>query len=160
MLCATFMCEDLEDESDRNRQPNRWFVDSPLEGTGFELLVRGRGEAMTSVTASPRPRLPRSLAFGVVLLSPRCLPGTCCIVDQAKIAQPTAPAATNSLPRSPLPPTTPANASPSQAAGPSNPHRRQPSTRRPAGCFLGGFRTPASERTRIVTTGRHPKPFT
>src|SRR6516162_4109884 len=21
---------------------NRWFVDSPLEGTGFELLVRGR----------------------------------------------------------------------------------------------------------------------
>ena len=29
------------------RQPlrNRWFVDSPLEGTGFELLVRGRGEA-------------------------------------------------------------------------------------------------------------------
>jgi len=24
---------------------NRWFADSPLEGTGFELLVRGRGEA-------------------------------------------------------------------------------------------------------------------
>ena len=29
---------------------------------------------MTSVTASPRPRLPRSLALGVALLSPRCLP--------------------------------------------------------------------------------------
>jgi hypothetical protein len=29
---------------------------------------------MTSVTASPRRRLPRSLAFGVALLSPRCLP--------------------------------------------------------------------------------------
>jgi hypothetical protein len=25
------MCEELEDESDRNRQPNRRFVDSPLE---------------------------------------------------------------------------------------------------------------------------------
>ena len=24
---------------------NRKFADSPLEGTGFELLVRGRGEA-------------------------------------------------------------------------------------------------------------------
>src|SRR6516225_1401497 len=24
---------------------NRWFADSPPEGTGFELLVRGRGEA-------------------------------------------------------------------------------------------------------------------
>ena len=29
---------------------------------------------MTFVTTSPRPRLPRSLAFGVALLSPRCLP--------------------------------------------------------------------------------------
>jgi len=29
---------------------------------------------MTSVTASPRRRLPRSLAFGVALLSPRCPP--------------------------------------------------------------------------------------
>jgi len=29
---------------------------------------------MTFVTASPHPRLPRSLAFGVALLSPRCLP--------------------------------------------------------------------------------------
>src|SRR6516162_11691178 len=69
--------------------------------------------------------------------------GTCCIVDQAKIAQPTAAAAANSLPRSSLPSTTPANASATQAAAPSNPHRRQPSTRRPAGSFLGGFRTPA-----------------
>jgi hypothetical protein len=24
---------------------NRWFADSLLQGTGFELLVRGRGEA-------------------------------------------------------------------------------------------------------------------
>jgi len=108
-------------------------------------VASGRGQdrnAMTSVTASPRPRLPRSLAFGVTLLSPRCLP-TCCIVDQAKIAQPTTAAATSSLPRSWLPPTTPANASPTQAAAPSNPHRRQPSTRRLAGSSLGGFRTPA-----------------
>ena len=40
-------------------------------------VASGRGQdrnAMTSVTASPRPRLPRSLAFGVTLLSPRCLP--------------------------------------------------------------------------------------
>jgi hypothetical protein len=29
---------------------------------------------MTSATASPRPCLPRSFAFGVALLSPRCLP--------------------------------------------------------------------------------------
>ena len=29
---------------------------------------------MTFVTASPRPRPPRSRAFGVALLSPRCLP--------------------------------------------------------------------------------------
>ena len=29
---------------------------------------------MTFVTGSPRPRLPRSLTFGVALLSPRCLP--------------------------------------------------------------------------------------
>jgi hypothetical protein len=31
----------------RTAQPlrNRWFVDSPLEEPGFELLVRGRGEA-------------------------------------------------------------------------------------------------------------------
>ena len=41
------------------------------------------------------------------------------------------------------PPTTPASASPTQAAAPSNPHRRQQPARRPAGSFLGGFRTPA-----------------
>ena len=29
---------------------------------------------MTFVTASPRPHLPPSLAFGVALLSPRCVP--------------------------------------------------------------------------------------
>ena len=40
-------------------------------------------------------------------------------------------------------PTTPASASLTQAAAPSNPHRRQPPTRPPAGSFLGGFRTPA-----------------
>ena len=73
--------------------------------------------------------------------------------------------------------------SPTIACAIETPHSgRQPSTRRPAGSFLGGFRTPAlgahanshdgpasetlhrgrrpSERTRIVTTGRHPKPFT
>ena len=75
-------------------------------------------------------------------------------VDQAKIAQPTAAAATNSLPRSSLPPTTPANASPTQAAAPSNPHRRQPSTRRPAGSFLGGFRTP----NLAAHANRHDRP--
>ena len=40
-------------------------------------------------------------------------------------------------------PTTPARASPTQATAPSNPHRRQPPTRPPAGSFLRGFRTPA-----------------
>ena len=42
-----------------------------------------------------------------------------------------------------LPPTTPVGPSPAQAAAPSNPHSRQPPTWRPAGSFLGGFRTPA-----------------
>src|SRR6516162_7550002 len=47
--------ENLSDASVRERSSqafaprqlprNRWFVDSPLEGDGFELLVRGRGEA-------------------------------------------------------------------------------------------------------------------
>ena len=41
------------------------------------------------------------------------------------------------------PPITPASASPTQAAAPSNPHRRQPVRPAPAGSFLGGFRTPA-----------------
>jgi hypothetical protein len=36
-------------------------------------------------------------------------------------------------------PTAPVSASPTQAAAPSNPHRRQPSTRSPAGSFLGAF---------------------
>src|SRR6516225_1468558 len=48
-----------------NRERNRKFVDSPLEGTGFELLVRGRGEAGSGpcsalpdpVTLLTRPRL-------------------------------------------------------------------------------------------------------
>src|SRR5712691_1082864 len=42
-----------------------------------------------------------------------------------------------------LPPTTAVSASPTQAAAPPNPHSGQPPTRRPAGSFLGGFRTPA-----------------
>jgi hypothetical protein len=36
-----------------------------------------------------------------------------------------------------------ATALPAETVAPSNPHRRQPPTRRPAGSFLGGFRTPA-----------------
>src|SRR5205814_4908621 len=40
-------------------------------------------------------------------------------------------------------PTTPASASPTQTAAPSNPHRGQSLTRPPAGSFPGGFRTPA-----------------
>jgi hypothetical protein len=88
--------------------------------------------AMTPVTAS------------LHLALPRCCPGlskaTCYIVDHAKIAQPTAAAATNSLPRSsvrrrlrqpthlrPKPP-------PSQIPIDG---RRPP--QRPAGSFLGGF---------------------
>ena len=42
-----------------------------------------------------------------------------------------------------LSPTTPVGASPAQPGAPSNPHSRRPPTRRPAGSFLGGFRTPA-----------------
>src|SRR6516162_5527344 len=62
----------------------------------------------------------------------------------------------------PLPPTTPVNASPAQAAASSNPHSRQPPTRRPAGSFLGGFRTPAL-RARANSYDRagirNPTPF-
>src|SRR6516164_8846893 len=53
----------------------------------------------------------------------------------------------------PLPPTTPVNASPAQAAASSNPHSHQPPTRRPAGSFLGGFRTPALRERANSTTG-------
>jgi hypothetical protein len=45
--------------------------------TSRSAVASGRGQdrnAMTFVTASPRPRLPRSPNFGVALLSPRCLP--------------------------------------------------------------------------------------
>jgi hypothetical protein len=41
------------------------------------------------------------------------------------------------------PPPTPASAAPTQAAAPSNPHRRQTAHPALAGSFLGGFRTPA-----------------
>ena len=37
-------CQDTVGEPVRSGR-NRWFVDSPLERAGFELLVRGRGEA-------------------------------------------------------------------------------------------------------------------
>jgi hypothetical protein len=37
---------------------NRKFVDSPLEGTGFELPVRGRGQLI------PGRRRPRLVRFG------------------------------------------------------------------------------------------------
>jgi hypothetical protein len=40
-------------------------------------------------------------------------------------------------------PVAPAKALPAEIVVPSNPPRRQPPTRRPAGSFLGGFRTPA-----------------
>src|SRR5262249_23539397 len=60
----------------------------------------------------------------------------------------------------PLLPTTPLNASPAQAAASSNPHSHQPPTRRPAGSFLGGFRTPALRARANVRPRRHPKPFT
>ena len=53
----------------------------------------------------------------------------------------------------PLPPTTPVNASPAQAAASSNPHSHQPPTRRPAGSFLGGFRTPVLRERANSTTG-------
>ncbi len=42
-----------------------------------------------------------------------------------------------------LPPNTPASASPTQAAAPSNPHNRQPPNPAARGSFLEGFRTPA-----------------
>jgi hypothetical protein len=38
-------CILVVDNNGRRLERNRKFVDSPLEGTGFELLVRGRGEA-------------------------------------------------------------------------------------------------------------------
>ena len=60
----------------------------------------------------------------------------------------------------PLPPTTPVNPPPAQAAASSNPHSHQPPTRRPAGSFLGGFRTPAPRARANVRPRRHPKPFT
>ena len=50
---ASLMKDKLRCWSDADHLPrrtrlikrNRKFVDSPLEGTGFELVVRGRGEA-------------------------------------------------------------------------------------------------------------------
>jgi len=58
------------------------------------------------------------------------------------------------------PSTPPANAPPTQAAALSNPHRRQTPTQRPAGSFLGGFRTPALTRAdRSERAGiRNPSP--
>jgi len=130
--------------------------------TSRSAVASGRGQdrnAMTSVTASPRRRLPGASLSALPCCRLGARQDTRCIVDQAKIAQPTAAAATNSLPRSSLPrsslpPTTPANASPTQATAPSNPHRRQPSTRRPAGSFLGGFRTP----NLAAHANRHDRP--
>jgi hypothetical protein len=59
-----------------------------------------------------------------------------------------------------LPSTTPANASPAQAAAQSNPHRR-PTTHQPPRVLSSeafGRRPPT--RLYRSTTGRHPKPFT
>jgi hypothetical protein len=42
----------------------------------------------------------------------------------------------------------------------SNLHRPQTATQRPAGSFLGRFRTPALTIGGQVSTSRHPKPFT
>src|SRR3954464_12523422 len=39
--------------------------------------------------------------------------------------------------------TTPPSPAPAETAAQSNPHRRQTAHQRPAGSFLGGFRTPA-----------------
>src|SRR4051812_7619795 len=39
--------------------------------------------------------------------------------------------------------TTPPSPAPAETAARSNPHRRQTAHQRPAGSFLGGFRTPA-----------------
>src|SRR5215470_3270885 len=57
-------------------------------------------------------------------------------------------------------PITPASASLTQAAAPSNPHRRQPPTQPPAGSFLGAFgRRPSVHADRSPRAGiRNPSP--
>src|SRR4029077_9526738 len=59
-----------------------------------------------------------------------------------------------------LPSTTPANASPAQAAAQSNPHRRPPTHQPPRVLSSEAFGRRPPTRLYRSTTGRHPKPFT
>src|SRR4029077_7058919 len=59
-----------------------------------------------------------------------------------------------------LPSTTPANASPAQAAAQSNPHRRPTTPQPPRVLFSEAFGRRPPTRLYRSTTGRHPKPFT
>jgi hypothetical protein len=58
------------------------------------------------------------------------------------------------------PPVAPAKAFPTETASPSNPHRRQPPTRRPRVPSWGAFGRPALRARAHSHEGRHPKPFT
>ena len=112
-----------------------------------------------------RPTTPPGCRSASLPASHHCRPagskGTCYTVDHAKIAPSTAAAATNSLPRStvsrrlrepahPLPKPPPHQIPIDGNRPPGNP--RVPSWE--------AFGRRPSERARIVTTGRHPKPFT
>ena len=125
--------------------------------TSRSAVASGRGQdrnAMTSVTASPRRRLPRSLAFGVALLSPRCPPRHP-LHRRSGQNRPTDGGGSDKLAAAIVAPADYARqriSNPSRR--PSNPHRRQPSTRRPAGSFLGGFRTP----NLAAHANRHDRP--
>src|SRR6516164_9254176 len=59
-----------------------------------------------------------------------------------------------------LPSSTPANASPAQAAAQSNPHRPRTAHQPPRVPSSGAFGRRPSPRLYKSTTGRHPKPFT
>ena len=86
---------------------------------------------------------------------------TCRLLGKAKIAPSTTTPATKSLRRSSF------RRRPRQSAHlrPKPLHPQIPivvnrPTQRPAGSFLGGFRTPTLRARANSSTGRHPKPFT
>src|SRR5271163_2560908 len=59
-----------------------------------------------------------------------------------------------------LPSTTPAHASPAQAAAQSNPHKRRTAHQPPRVPSSEAFGRRPAARLHRSTTGRHPKPFT